>query len=114
MGDCKREFHISGNYIESQVINNTFYDQSQYVSNDAVVESTSATDKDQVANAGAPCQAGKAQTEINSFMDVLTARPTGQDRYDDLYSAGAYDGSVNRYDLESDGLTVRNPRGFGK
>ena len=246
MGDCKREFHISGNYIESQVINNTFYDQSQYVSNDAVVESTSATDKDQVANASAPCQAGKAvsrlkqmlaeadnnmdaerqrklmtfslngvldgnislfyallvqygwispvtaeydfkrlfsgrpsncrivwtgkygkstlvflfrylekagiisqctvpslpnilmghfidssgnyltnldkgnapsdraQTEINSFMDVLTARPTGQDRYDDLYSAGAYDGSVNRYDLESDGLTVRNPRGFGK
>ena len=68
MGDCKREFHISGNYIESQVINNTFYDQSQYVSNDAVVESTSTTDKDQVANAGAPCQAGKAVSRLKQML----------------------------------------------
>ena len=245
MGDCKRVFHISGNYIESQVSTNYFFDNSQYVNNDSVVESTSTTDKDQVAKADAQSQAGKAvsrlkqmlaqaesldaerqrelmtfslngvldgnislfyallvqygwispmtseldfkrlfsgrpsncriewtgkygkstlvflfrylektgiirqctetsipnilmghfidssgnyltnldkgnapadraQTEINSFMDVLTARPTGQDRYDDLYSAGAYDSSVNRYDLESDGLKVHNPRGFGK
>lgn len=55
-------------YIESQVINNIFYDQSQYVSNDAVVESTSTTDKDQVAKADAQSQAGKAVSRLKQML----------------------------------------------
>ena len=33
-----------------------------------MVESTSATDKDQVANAGAPCQAGKAVSRLKQML----------------------------------------------
>lgn len=43
MSECKREFHIAGDYIENQT--NNFYDHSQYNSTGAVMNEKKGTDK---------------------------------------------------------------------